>query len=187
MPGLWTKDGTCRPPQEQTSTVTGVHEPRQTGGQRHAVIRGTEVDADLSTMFASTRPLVLAVDVARTRGRRAIWRRTMQARRQEMKWGGVFCKNKSGKGGMFCKKWTFPQRRVYNVQYQYFYFTFYLFGGEYAPNAPPPSLPTGLQGHAAFRPRCPSVCLSRRLTAAAAAAGGLAAEVGRRPAADVGR
>ena len=43
-----------------------------------------------------------------------------QARRQEMKWGGVF----------FCKKWTFSQRTVHYVQYQYFfYFTFYLFGG----------------------------------------------------------
>ena len=40
-----------------------------------------------------------------------------------------FCK-KSGKWGVFCvKKWTFPQRRVHYVQYQYFfYFTFYLFG-----------------------------------------------------------
>ena len=45
-----------------------------------------------------------------------------------MKWGGVF----------FVKKWTFPQRRVYYVQYQYFYFTFYLFGGCVCP------LPTGL-------------------------------------------
>jgi len=56
--------------------------------------------------------------------------------------GGVFCK-KSGKWGrvFFVKKWTFPQRRVHYVQYQYFYFTFYLFGKgvrrAYAPNAPP--------------------------------------------------
>jgi len=52
---------------------------------------------------------------------------------------GVFCK-KNGKWGVFrVKKWTFPQRRVHYVQYQYFfYFTFYLFGGgAYAPNAPP--------------------------------------------------
>jgi len=75
---------------------------------------------------------------------------------------GVFCKKigKWGRGckkvenegyfvkkveneGVFCKKWTFPQRRVHYVQYQYFYFTFYLFGGGYAPNAPLP-LPTGL-------------------------------------------
>jgi len=34
-----------------------------------------------------------------------------------MKWG--FCK-KSGIGRGFVKKWTFPQRRVYCVQYQYF-------------------------------------------------------------------
>ena len=44
-----------------------------------------------------------------------------------MKWG-VCCK----------KKWTFPQRSVHYVQYQYFFnFTFYLFGAAYAPNAPP--------------------------------------------------
>jgi len=47
-----------------------------------------------------------------------------QARRQEMKWGGVFFCKKSGKWG--CKTWTFSQRRVHYVQYQYFYFTFYL-------------------------------------------------------------
>ena len=47
----------------------------------------------------------------------------MQARRQEMKWKGAFCK-KSGKWGVFfCKKkWTFPRRRVHYVQYQYFLF-----------------------------------------------------------------
>ena len=50
--------------------------------------------------------------------------------------GGCFVK-KSGKCFFFVKKWTFPQRRVHYVQYQYFYFTFYLFGGAYAPNAPP--------------------------------------------------
>jgi len=76
---------------------------------------------------------------------------SIQARRQEMKWGvglvkksakcgRFFCK-KSGKCGVV-KKWTFPQSRVHYVQYQYFYFTFYLFGGAYAPNAP---LPTGLR------------------------------------------
>ena len=51
-----------------------------------------------------------------------------QARKQEMKWGvvkkgkmgGVFVK-KSGKWGG-CKKWTFPERRVHYVQYQYFLF-----------------------------------------------------------------
>jgi len=34
---------------------------------------------------------------------------------------GVFCK-KVEYGGCFCKKWTFPQRRVHYVQYQYFIF-----------------------------------------------------------------
>ena len=46
-------------------------------------------------------------------------------------------------GGVFRKKWTFPQRRVHYVQYQYFLFYILLIGGAYAPNAPPP-LPTGL-------------------------------------------
>ena len=50
--------------------------------------------------------------------------------------GVFFCKKKSGKWGvLFVKKWTFLQRRVHYVQYQYF--LFYLFGGAYAPNAPP--------------------------------------------------
>jgi len=42
-----------------------------------------------------------------------------QARRQKMKWGGVF----------FCKKLTFPQRRVHYVQYQYFLFYILLIWG----------------------------------------------------------
>jgi len=75
-----------------------------------------------------------------------------RASRQEIKWKvcksvkwGVFFVQKWKMEVFFCrKKWTFtfPQRRVHYVQYQYFYFTFYLFGGVYAPNAPP--LPTGL-------------------------------------------
>ena len=40
-------------------------------------------------------------------------------------------------GVFFCKKWTFPQRRVHYVQYQYFYFTFYLFGGVCTQRTPP--------------------------------------------------
>jgi len=51
-----------------------------------------------------------------------------------MKWGGVF----------FCKKWTFPQRKVHFVQYQYFLFYILLIWEAYAPNAPP-ALPTGLR------------------------------------------
>ena len=53
--------------------------------------------------------------------------------------GGAFCKNVENDGvfvlkkvenrGCFVKKWTFPQRRMHYVQYQYFYFTLYLFGG----------------------------------------------------------
>ena len=44
-----------------------------------------------------------------------------------MKWGGVF----------FVKKWTFPQRKVHFVQYQYFLFYILLIWEAYAPNAPP--------------------------------------------------
>ena len=44
------------------------------------------------------------------------------------KWNmGVFCK----------KKWTFPQRRVHYVQYQYFLSCILFIWGAYAPNAPP--------------------------------------------------
>jgi len=48
------------------------------------------------------------------------------------KWG-VFCKKMENR--FFCKKWTFPQRRVHYVQYQYFLFYTLLIwgGGAYAP------------------------------------------------------
>ena len=56
---------------------------------------------------------------------------------------GVFVLNKWKIMGGGCKKWTFPQRRVHYVQYQYlFILDFTYLGGAYAPNAPP--LPTGL-------------------------------------------
>jgi len=57
---------------------------------------------------------------------------------------GVFCKKVENGGGVV-KKWTFPQRRVHYVQYQYVLVYILLIGGggAYAPNAPPP-LPTGL-------------------------------------------
>jgi len=46
-------------------------------------------------------------------------------------------------GGVFCKKWTFPQHRVHYVQYQYFLFYILLiWEGAYATNAPP--MPMGL-------------------------------------------
>jgi len=50
--------------------------------------------------------------------------------------GGCFFV-KNGKWGVFCKKWTFPQRRVHYVQYQYFILYFTYLGGAYVPNAPP--------------------------------------------------
>ena len=52
---------------------------------------------------------------------------------------------RSGKWGVFCKKWTFPQRRVHYVQYQYFLFhVLLIWGGAYAPNAPPPGWRRGV-------------------------------------------
>ena len=64
-----------------------------------------------------------------------------QTRRQEMKWGVV---KKVENEGVFCKKWTFPQRRVHYVRYHIFYFTFYLFGGGGMRTQPTHPLPTGL-------------------------------------------
>jgi len=70
-----------------------------------------------------------------------------------MKWGEVFFRKKSGKWGCFCKKkvenwgcffvkkWTFPQRRVHYVQYQYFYLHFTYLGVRTHPMHP---LPMGL-------------------------------------------
>jgi len=41
-------------------------------------------------------------------------------------------------GGVFCRKVDLPQRRVHYVQCQYFLFYILLvWGGAYAPNAPP--------------------------------------------------
>jgi len=61
-----------------------------------------------------------------------------------MKWGEVCKKVENEK--CFVKKWTFPQRRVHYVQYQYFFilhFT-YLGGGCVRTQRTPP-LPTGLR------------------------------------------
>jgi len=68
-----------------------------------------------------------------------------------MKWGGgAFCKNVENEvfllkkwkigGCFFVKKWTFPQRRVHYVQYQYFFILHYTYLG--VQRTPP--LPTGL-------------------------------------------
>ena len=63
--------------------------------------------------------------------------------------GGAFCKKVENRGCFFVKKvenggcffvkkWTFPQRRVHYVQYQYFLFnTVLIWGSAYTPNAPP--------------------------------------------------
>jgi len=53
-----------------------------------------------------------------------------QARRQEMKWNGFLLKN-----------WTFRQRKVHYVQYQYYLFYSLLIGVRTHPTHP---LPTGL-------------------------------------------
>jgi len=58
---------------------------------------------------------------------------------------GVFKKVENGGGCFLQKKWTFPQRRVHYVQYQYilsYILLIFFGGGAYAPNVPP--LPTGL-------------------------------------------
>jgi len=64
--------------------------------------------------------------------------------------GGVFVK-KSGKWGVFSKKWTFPQRRVHFVQYQYFLFYILLIWGVRTHPTHPP-LPTGLDSNYAPLP-----------------------------------
>jgi len=69
----------------------------------------------------------------------------LQARRQEMKWGGfvkkrkmwVFFVQKWKMGGVFfVKSGPFLNAGCIMYSISIFYFTFYLFGG-YAPNAPP--------------------------------------------------
>jgi len=53
---------------------------------------------------------------------------------------GFFVK-KSGKWEVFCKKWTFSQRRVHYLQYQYFLFLHFTYlGGAYAPKRTLPCL-----------------------------------------------
>ena len=42
-------------------------------------------------------------------------------------------------GGVFCKKWTFPQRRVHYVQYQYFLFYILLIWGCIRTERTPPT------------------------------------------------
>jgi len=60
----------------------------------------------------------------------------LQARRQEMKWGCFV--NKWKMGG--CKKWTFYQRRVHYVQYQYFFILHFTYLGVCThPTHPPPA------------------------------------------------
>ena len=67
----------------------------------------------------------------------------VQARMQEMKWGVFFVKKLKIIGGVFfCKKWTFSQRRVHYVQYQYFLFYVLLIWGCVRTQRTP--LPTGL-------------------------------------------
>jgi len=43
-------------------------------------------------------------------------------------------------GGVFCKNWTFPQRRVHYVQYQYFLFYILLLWGCVRPQRTPLAL-----------------------------------------------
>jgi len=55
----------------------------------------------------------------------------------------VFFVKKVENGGVFCKKWTFLQRRVHYVQYQYFLFYILLIWGQRVRTERIP-LPTGL-------------------------------------------
>ena len=58
---------------------------------------------------------------------------------------GMFFVKKVENGGVFVKKWTFPQRRVLYVHCTasvFFILRFTNLRGAYTPNAPP--LPTGL-------------------------------------------
>jgi len=57
--------------------------------------------------------------------------------------GGVFRKKK-WKMGFFVTKWTFPQRRVHCVQYQYFFLFYILLIWGYVHTQRTP-LPTGLE------------------------------------------
>ena len=61
-----------------------------------------------------------------------------------MKWGVFFVKKVENGEGFFVKKWTFPQCRVYYVQYQYFLFYILLIGVAYCIHTEC-TLPTGLQ------------------------------------------
>jgi len=54
-----------------------------------------------------------------------------------------FLKVENGGGCFFCKKWTFPQRRVHYVHYQYFLFYILLIRGCVRTQRTRP-LPTGL-------------------------------------------
>ena len=85
--------------------------------------------------------------------------------------GGVFFCKKVENGGVdkkwkmvfFVKKWTFPQRRVHYVQYQYFlFYIILLIRGAYAPNAPP--LPVWARGQCRISPpRFLAECCKRQL------------------------
>jgi len=56
---------------------------------------------------------------------------------------------------VFCKKWTFPQRRVHYVQYHYFLFFILLIWGLRAhPTHPPPAYGPALCDHTACEASC---------------------------------
>jgi len=74
--------------------------------------------------------------------------------------GCVFCKKmenvffvkKSGKWEVFCKKWTFSQRNVHYLQYQYFLFYILLIWGVRRLRTQRTLLPTGLDSNYAPLP-----------------------------------
>jgi len=57
-----------------------------------------------------------------------------------MKWGGCFFVKKVEMGALFVKKWTFLQRRVHYVQYQYFFILHFTYLGVRTHPTHPPCL-----------------------------------------------
>jgi len=66
--------------------------------------------------------------------------------------GVLFCKKKVENGVFWVKKWTFPQRRVHYVQYQYLLFYILLIWGVRTYPTHPPAYGPG-DKHVADTPR----------------------------------
>jgi len=79
--------------------------------------------------------------------------------------GGCFFVKKWKMGVFFCKKWTFPQRRVHYAQYQYFFILHFTYLGGGTVRTKRTSLPAGLAAAAcggfATGRRCRSIAARR--------------------------